>query len=60
MRHDARHGRDAGIRELRDAGDDASIIAKVVGHSDEALTRRVYSHTADARCASTTSTKSRR
>jgi integrase len=34
--------------ELRDAGYDAAVIAKVLGHTDEAFTRRVYIHTADA------------
>lgn len=31
--------------ELRDRGYDASIIARVLGHTDEAFTRRVYIHT---------------
>jgi len=34
--------------ELRDAGYDAAIIAKVIGHSDENFTRRVYIHTKDS------------
>lgn len=33
--------------ELRDRGYDASIIARVLGHTDEAFTRRVYIHTRD-------------
>jgi integrase len=34
--------------ELRDRGYDASVIARVLGHADEAFTRRVYIHTRDA------------
>jgi integrase len=34
--------------ELRDRGYDASVIARVLGHTDEAFTRRVYIHTRDA------------
>ena len=34
--------------ELRDAGYDAAIIAKVIGHTDENFTRRVYIHTKDS------------
>jgi hypothetical protein len=34
--------------ELRDAGYDATVISKVLGHTDEAFTRRVYIHTRDA------------
>jgi integrase len=33
--------------ELRDRGYDADVIAKVLGHTDEAFTRRVYIHTKD-------------
>lgn len=33
--------------ELRDRGYDASVIARVLGHTDEAFTRRVYIHTRD-------------
>lgn len=34
--------------ELRDRGYDTSVIARVLGHTDEAFTRRVYIHTRDA------------
>lgn len=34
--------------ELRDRGYDASVIARVLGHTDEAFTRRVYIHTREA------------
>jgi integrase len=34
--------------ELRDAGYDAAVISKVLGHTDEGFTRRVYIHTRDA------------
>jgi integrase len=34
--------------EFRDAGYDGAIIAKVIGHSDENFTRRVYIHTKDS------------
>jgi integrase len=34
--------------EMRDAGYDMSVIAKVLGHSDPTFTRRVYVHTQDA------------
>ena len=33
--------------ELRDRGYDADVIAKVLGHTDEAFTRRTYIHTKD-------------
>jgi integrase len=33
--------------ELRDRGYGADVIAKVLGHTDEAFTRRVYIHTRD-------------
>lgn len=34
--------------EMRDRGYDATIIARVLGHSDPNFTRRVYIHSADA------------
>jgi integrase len=37
--------RDSLATQLRDAGYDADVIAKVLGHTDEAFTRRVYTHT---------------